>query len=454
MKTEHALTAPLLSATLLTPGLALPATPEAGGSYDIAAYGGPWATMHRDNKNCACAPYDVADGFTDAYQVSLPSTQVVRATLGPEGELYFPYFDTANANNDKFFAAFNTDDGSNLFTLTEKFTTDNVTAVNVTIDSDGNLYLPANELLSKLTPQGQRLWTLPLRGLARSAQFLPDGNLVLFTWRGWAYVVEPANGAVLSERNLTPLRSYPDTPNCLAAGEKSDCSFINAPAIDPFNALIYNTLIDRAGNSVLHAFQYDLQTHAIDYVWGRRAPRVAGAASSPVLADDYSRVYMHDGVGELFAFDAVTGEELWRFDVGFATGAPPILSDGGYLMVGGNRYDADAYSFVGILQDTGASAAWVLQDSDYSPATTAAAGNNDRFVLAVRDNATDELGLLVASPTDGVVSVSPWGAGGQPPTLNGTTLRDDGMVLIDTWGGTAFKAFSPNTPARRQTGNE
>ena len=58
---------------------------------------------------------------------------------------------------------------------------------------------------------------------------------------------EYETSAPVAEQNLTPLRSYPDTPSCLAAGDKSDCSFINAPAIDPSTGVIYNTAITRAG---------------------------------------------------------------------------------------------------------------------------------------------------------------------------------------------------------------
>jgi outer membrane protein assembly factor BamB len=168
---------------------------------------------------------------------------------------------------------------------------------------------------------------------------------------------------------------------------------------------------------------------------------VPGVATTPVLAADYSRLYVHDGNGGMRALDAETGEPIWSFPLGFASDQSPVATAGGYLMPGGTVDQDPDHDFVGILRDNGTSASWALKIPAYAPRSYAAAGADDRFVVAARRNTNGRLALLVVQP-DGVVSAAPWG-NGDPPTLRGITLREDGRVFVQTEGQVGVKVFKP-----------
>ena len=104
-----------------------------------------------------------------------------------------------------------------------------------------NLYRASDELLGKFAPDGSPVWSVPIDGLARTPQFLPDGNLILFTWNAWVYVVDPADGTVLMSRNIAPWRTFPPDPICLTTGEPSDCAFVSVTAVDARKGIVFNT---------------------------------------------------------------------------------------------------------------------------------------------------------------------------------------------------------------------
>jgi len=254
--------------------------------------------------------------------------------------------------------------------------------------------------------------------------------------------VSPDDGTVLLERDILPWRTFPDDPACLSGGALSDCAYLSAPAVDPVKNVIYNAMIRAGGNTVIQALRYDEATYGLTSVWRRRSPVVEGLTSSPVLSADYSRLYIQDGVGKLIAVDTASGELLWTFPLGFVSEQPPVVNANGFIMPGGTQDQAAGYNFIGVIEDLGSSAQWSLQDTNFVPASSAAAGPDDRFVVTGRVGVGGPLQLLVVEP-DGVFSASPWGAADPPDTLKGLTVRQDGWVFVQTWGQVGVRAFQP-----------
>jgi hypothetical protein len=410
--------------------------------YDIAHYGGSWSTTYRDNKNCACTPYQIADQYESAYDVPMSNTQFVHPTLGPEDQLYFGILARTDTGSTTQMVAVDTRTGTEAYRIPEESANSKLATTDPLVDLNGNYYVAANDAFSKYNSQGQREWRLPTNGLARSAQFTSDGNILFFTWNGWAYVISP-DGEPLLARNLTPGRSYPANPSCLGSGAvTSECAYVGPPAVDAYTDRVYVTQMGTGGNSALQAFQY-VNTPAVDLkkIWNPQVV-LAGLATSPVLSADYTRVYLQDGAGNLNAYDAVTGARIWKFPLGFRSDTPPVVNANGYIMPGGSVDRDAAYNFIALVKDLGARANWAVQDSDYVPKSFAAAGAGNRFVLAAREGSSGSVKLLVVQPS-GVLSASPWGAGTVPGTIKGLTLRNDGWVFLQTSGTLSVKAFAP-----------
>jgi hypothetical protein len=198
----------------------------------------------------------------------------------------------------------------------------------------------------------------------------------------------------------------------------------------------YLTYMRDDGYSAVHAFAYRSKPHELVQLW--RSEPLVGAATAPVLAADYSRIYVQDGEGYLVALDAASGQVIWRFSAGAASIHPPVVTRSGYVMPGGT--EADGVGAVGIVRDQGASAAWAFHTSEFAPASPAAAGEGARFVLVARRTG-GALSVLVVQPDQGVLGTSPLAT--SPQRFSGIALREDGALFLTGWGGAGALGFSP-----------
>jgi hypothetical protein len=137
------------------------------------------------------------------------------------------------------------------------------------------------------------------------------------------------------------------------------------------------------------------------------------------------------------------GQTIWTFDIGFTPNASPNVSDNGFIVPGGTQTDPDSLNFVGVIQDLGDQATYVLQDFDYRANSAAAFGADDRFVVFARDTVDEAMFLLVVDPLVGIVSTAPWIDGPDPLRLTGIAVREDGFLVVNTWGETGYKAYRP-----------
>ena len=422
--------------------------PEYG--YDHPAYGGAWSVIHRDNKNCDCAPFPIADQYVEDHRTVLPHVQMVRLTIGPEGNTYFPFFDLntpPDLPKERGYIGYDTyKSGEQVFRLSEADITTRFTAGNNLIAADGNFFLAGNEAMNKFTSDGVRLWQTPIKGVPTSAQFGPDGQVVFFSWNGWAYIVDPETGVKNLEKDMSPGRVYPDDPVCLVLGNDPGCAYVNTPAVDPFSNVVFNTYTDANGQGALHAYTYQTDPYDISLLWENKS-LTGGSASSPVISADYSRLYVHDQDTGLYAIDAVTGQTIWYFNLGYRANASPNVTDTGYIIPGGTQTDPELYNSIRMIKDMGDHAQWVFEDTNFRPASAAAAGLDDRWVIFGRDVLDEtKLYLLVVHPVDGIISTAPWIEGPDPTRLTGIALREDGFLVVNTWGETGYKAFAPVKP--------
>lgn len=415
--------------------------------YESPFYGGPWALIHRGNRNTDAAPFKIHDAYEEVYVTVLPHMQVVRPPIGPDGHLYLPYFEEfldGQKTGRRFLGGYDTRDfGAEVFKLGTDITGDNLTAGTPLIHSSGDFFFAGADRVGRYLADGTQLWTAPIRGVPTSFQFAPDGNLVLFSWNGWAYIVDPETGNVLRERNMAEGRTFPDKPYCLVLGGSPDCAYVNTPAVDPFKGVIYNTYNNAQGVGSVHAYNYRAGVKDLRVRW-RQPSLEGGSASSPVISSDYKRIYVHDRAGNLIALDADNGDVVWTFAIGFIANASPNVNDNGFIVPGGSQTDPEGYNYVGLIKDYGDYADFAFRTTAWTPASAAVAGADDTWAIyAHPPGDDDDLHLLIYHPERGIISATPWQLGVIPRRLTALSLREDGWMFANMHGVNGFKALRP-----------
>ncbi|NNJ93292.1 MAG: PQQ-like beta-propeller repeat protein [Halobacteria archaeon] len=413
--------------------------------YDYPGYGGSWAAMFRDNKNCNCTPFAIAEDYQEHTSWTLRvNRQGMRQTLGPEGNLYASILELGQAAPPpERFIALDPMSGAETWHLDQIDVGTSIVGTQNLIDEQGNIYLASQTHLNKFNNAGIKLWDTPIRGLPRSLQFAPDGNIVFFPWNGWVQIADPNNGIILFEKDLTPGRVYPDSMSCLAAGPLSGCSYIDAPATDFHASRVYQTLTTETGNGVIQAFEYTTSP-SIDLVPLWTSAEFTGNVTSPVLSADHARIYVQDEAGLLSAIDTNSGGTAWNFPLGFTGAHEPAVTDHGFIMPGGKHSDDPELNYVGIVRDTGPTAEWAFQSLDYVAESLPGAGRGNRFAVGARRVSDGKLALLVMHPSYGIISETLLRASiPLPNELTGVTIRNDGWIFLGTTGRTTHRAYQP-----------
>ncbi len=398
--------------------------------YDLpVSYGGPWAGSNRDNRNCNCVPFAVSDTLTAGTPIQVPGVQLAGSALASDGTLLFSNRNT-NLGLDQLIAV-DTNTGEEKFRIDESVTSSLVERVGALVDRDDNFYVTANEAVTKFAPDGTLLWSTPVIGLSRGAQFLPDGRLVLFTWNAQLYILDPTDGAVLGEQQLSPNRNFPATPNCLAGGAEASCAYASAIAVESADGTVYASLTRGNGQGIVQAFDYDPESVSLSSRWGFNSPGLARPASAPVISPNGDTVYAQQRNGTLTAVDPSVPAIRWEVSTGITSKDTPVLS-GDLILPAGTA--AEGATGITIYRNTGAAAEVAFQTSDYLPRSLGAAAGEGRFVLAVEEVASGELFLAVIDVAAGTLTTSPWAAGVSPATLRGISVRQDGAVVVQSWG--------------------
>ena len=203
-----------------------------------------------------------------------------------------------------------------------------------------------------------------------------------------------------------------------------------APAVDAETGAIYLTLW-RPGSIApqIVSLQYtpDGSPGLVERWSSELLP--AGVASSPVLSEDGSTLYVADVDGRLMAFDTTDGRQKWTEGTGLGIGgSPSIASDGTIVPSGGDG------TLMG-LRDNGDSAERVWVRDDVEQAGAAAQSADGRGHTVVRDG--DDVALITfdAATGDTVDSQS------VPDVIGstvGTSIGPDGQVVTASYLGEIF----------------
>lgn len=210
------------------------------------------------------------------------------------------------------------------------------------VDPQGNIYVADDKNMFAFDNAGKLIWKTPIIGFPLSAQFTPSGRLIFITHIGVIYVMDRETGInVMVPYELTrgnsSRASQFDPLACMRGTE--DCPCANTPALDPKTGHFYFTYWEPdAKQADLMAMRYS-ETPS-PHVWRlwRNNSLPGGSASSPDISFDGKRIYVNDNHNGLHAIDAKSGKNIWRLDIGYATGGSPSTApDGTIIPAGGPR---------------------------------------------------------------------------------------------------------------------
>lgn len=310
-----------------------------------------------------------------------------------------------------------------------------------TVDSAINVYVGDDGGMNSFNDHGQLRWRTTTYGVPKSAQFLGDGSVLSVTQMGQVSVLDTQNGQLrVPILDLVPTPNFLTDPNsdfepvdtglaeCSTGG--SECIVPAAPAVDRDTDAIYLTLW-RPGSIApqLVSLQYSRDgSPGLAERWSSDL-LPAGVASSPVLSEDGSTVYVADIDGRLTAFDTADGRQKWTEGTGLGIGgSPSIAADGTIVPAGGDG------TLIG-LRDNGDSVERVWVRDDIEQAGTAAqtadghghtvVRDGDGLALLAFDSATGE--TLDSRPVPDVVG-----------STVGTSIGPDGQVVTASYLGEIF----------------
>lgn len=310
------------------------------------------------------------------------------------------------------------------------------------IDRDGRLFVADGEAMHAFDADGDVLWETPIVGVPLSAQFTPEGRVVFVTHIGVIYVLDRATGEpILDPVELIPGATWDPAAGMMACARGTeDCPAANTLAVDLDTGRIFFTFWEPGATQAgVRAMQYTEDPEpAITPLWTNDS-LPGGSGSSPDISADGSRIYVNDNVDSIHALDAATGEQIWSFPIGYASGGSPSTSPDGLIMpAGGNQSPLLA------IRDTGDTAelAWRNDDMDNKGIPTQTAGDktyatvgsglfrNDLVVLDTRTGTELDREQI---PGTSVFSV-------------GTTVGPDGTIYVPTIVGGLYAYRPPTEP--------
>ncbi|WP_226438391.1 outer membrane protein assembly factor BamB family protein [Rhodococcus yananensis] len=409
------------------------------GSDDAPPAG--WSGRYSDSGNTASTSTPGLDDVTFSWTRPTGGMVGSPVTIAPNGQI---------------FVTATTDAGCNLFSFRvdhgrKRWCTrlaPGVADVSPLVDEQANIYVGEGGGFFSFNEHGQRRWRIPVSGTPRSAQFAPDGSVVVVTHFGQVNVVDPQTGRLRAPVfDLLPLPGVGDGTNIprqasdhgLAAcfGGSPDCPVATTPAVDPSSGRILTTVWrPGADRAALVALRYTGGDDAVVTEEWSFDDLPGGAVTSPVLSADGTTVYVHDGTGALWALDAATGAPRWNHDVGFVPSTGPAVTPDGTLVLAAG---GDAGPLVAV-RDGGDAPETVWERDDVRQIGVPALTANGRGYTVV--DGEDEPVALVFDLADGTtVDQEPLeGTSGFSP---GTAVGPDGELVTVTVPGDVYVLAAP-----------
>ncbi|HEX6224110.1 MAG TPA: PQQ-binding-like beta-propeller repeat protein [Chryseolinea sp.] len=302
--------------------------PKAGGKTN-------WHSAHADSRNSDYSVVRGSKNITLAWEREFDGTINLGATNDTFGKVYVT----------------TTGEGCHLYALDRK-TGETVwcsaeigklaVASGALVDRQGNVYVADDKYMFAFDNAGKLNWKMPILGFPLSAQFTPSGRLLFITHIGVIYAMERETGRnviepyELTEGNSTRLAEI-DPLACMRGTKNCPCA--NTPAIDPKTGQFYFTYWEPgAAQADLISMRYsETPSPHVSRMW-RNASLPGGSASSPDISFDGKKIYVNDNHNGLHAIDAKSGKNIWRRNIGYATGGSPSTApDGTIIPAGGAR---------------------------------------------------------------------------------------------------------------------
>ena len=399
------------------------------GGCDLYAPG--WSAVHADGSNSDYSPVEGPDDLTLAWQRSFGGRINLGPTIDPDGNVYVT---TGTAT-----CALHVLDGA---TGAERWCSSEVNQLasmsSPLIDRDGRVFLADSEAMHAFDGDGNVLWETPINGVPLSAQLTPSGRVVFITNVGVIYVLRRETGApVLPPMELIPGATFdPADVNACARGTV-DCPVANTPAIDVDTGLIFFTFwAPGEPRASIRAMRItEDPTPAITPVWSNDS-LPGGSASSPDIAADGTRIYVNDNVDAMHALDAVTGDEIWSYPIGYASGGSPSTSPDGLIMPAGG-----GQSPLMAIRDVGGHAELVWERSDLLNRGIPTQTDGNRSYAAVGlPNFTNDL-VVIDTANGAELDRDP--VPGTPIFTVGTTVGPDGTIYVPAIGGHLYAYRAP-----------
>jgi outer membrane protein assembly factor BamB len=434
-------TAFLMALVVAAPAAACTPPPPPPDPGPASPYAPGWSAVHADAANTDYSPVEGAADLSLAWQRDfegsihigpLEWTINLGPTIDPEGRVYL-----TSTVADCPLQAIDGATGETLWCTTEvdQFAVSSSTL----IDRDGRLFVADGEAMHAFDADGAVLWETPIIGVPLSAQFTPEGRVIFVTHIGVIYVLDRATGEpVLDPVELIPGATWDPASGMMACARGTeDCPAANTLAVDLATGRIFFTFwAPGAPQAGVRAMQYTEDPEpAITPLWANDS-LPGGSGSSPDLSSDGSRIYVNDNVDSVHALDAATGENIWSFPIGYASGGSPSTSPDGLIMpAGGNQSPLLA------IRDTGdhAELAWQHDAMGNKGIPTQTAGD--------KAYATVDRGLfrndLVVLDTQTGAELDREEIPGTSVFSVGTTIGPDGTVYVPTIVGGLY-AYRPS----------
>ena len=399
-----------------------------------AVYGPGWSAVHADNGNSDYSPVKGHKNLSLAWERRFPNGQIyLGSTSDDRGRLYV----TTSAPGCHLYAL-NQETGETLWCSDRV----NASAISSSplIDRDGRLFVADNTAMFAFDRDGNVIWENPIVGSTMSCQFTNTGRLIFITHIGRIYVLDRDTGEpVLPPVELIPGMTYdPDSPEqpvtaCMRGTR--ECPSANTIATDREGRFFFTFFAPEAEFAGLWAMKYnETPSPSITPYWTNNA-LPGGSGSSPVLSADGTRLYTNDNVDSIHAIDADTGETIWSFPIGYASGGSPSVSPEGIITpTGGGPLMA--------IADRGETAEllWRNDEIQNNSIPTQVAGGIAYAAIA-KEGSTYENDLIVFDTHSGTILDRELLPGITIFTV-GTTIGPDATVYISSINGRLF-AFRP-----------
>jgi outer membrane protein assembly factor BamB len=410
-----------------------------------SAYASGWSAVHADSANTDYSPVEGAADVTLAWQRDfegsvhlgpLEWTINLGPTIDPDGRVY-----VTSTVEGCHLQALDGATGETLWCSTEvdQFAVSSSTL----LDRDGRLFVADGEAMHAFDADGDVLWETPIVGVPLSAQFTPEGRLIFVTHVGVIYVLDRGSGEpVLPAVELVPGATWdPATGMAACARGTEDCPAANTLGVDSDTGRFFFTFwAPGAAQAGIRAMRYTEDPEpAITPLWTNDS-LPGGSASSPDLSPDGSRIYVNDNVDSVHALDAATGEEIWSFPIGYASGGSPSTSPDGLIMPAGG-----GQSPLLAIQDAGdeGELAWRNDAMMNRGIPTQTAGGTGGLVYATIDRGQRRNDLVVLEAATGD-ELDREQIPGTSVFSVGTTIGPDGTIYVPTIVG-GLAAYRPST---------